>query len=1067
MKKINLVFLCVLSCLSMTAAQFTQEQAKQVALQFSKQKVSKVSTPMVTKVVPIKEVKSSAASNNDSKTLVYAVNMGKDEGFVLVAGNGYSNDVIGYSDHGVLDTQNMPSNMRSWLESYMACAGDDVNAVSAPRSTPPGTSTKTAIKPLLTSKWGQGQPYNGGTPIIDDEHCPTGCTITAMAQVMNYHKWPKAATQAIPAYTPDNSGGTSYPSLPALEPTTFNWENIYPSYEDGEDGTEVARLLKYLGTASCTNYGSAGSSATGYKALLGMIKYFDYDAGGHAVWRSERSYNEWVDMLYAELQAQRPVMFSGTSIDAAHSFVVDGYDEDDYFHVNWGWDGTSDGYYRVILMDPKEQGTGGSPNNEAYISGQVAFFDVKPNSGGVSHPRITVLTNHLLTDPNGTGSYTTPGTESISPYYENSGYMVYPQMNSHNYNIENGVFELGCRLIKDDGSVTIDYPWDQSANFPANSGFVGHAKIIYIDPIANPQLTDGNYKMYFTSRMKGSDTWQIDKDSENHYMIINLNHAAGKLTTTAVSLDSKLTIKAVKLEPETPIVNVPCIMTFTVQNTGTGTFQGTLEMFNLDASKPLSFMTCDIEPGETKDINMRVIPKNVGTTNYEILKDNVDNIYTGSFTVAESAAASSNCDLTITHQVTNAQGTEIAAPKAKIDLTITNNSDQNYYGGIFIYCIKYTGNNSESTHNVYVETIPAHQTVVLHRESPGLTGGERYRFSTRYIKNGREIEQDIPDVYYTTVPYYISYDAEGKEDFKRWAANLQPDATECAIDLTSSPEVTSVNTSANPNLIIYASDDSPLTGDNIVKKEQAENVKLSDQYPYYIPFPFTAVHISYTRTPERYCDAVVNKGWTTLVLPFAATNCHATIDGVVKPLSWCTNDADGDLLLATYQYENGSEMIFGFPESTLKSFTPYILGVPSTLNRGSSLMNVPITFSADNEGLNIDNTAITGRNYKMKGTFKPIKDEKDIYVLNADGSAFVLGTHSVNPFNSYFVPISSQTPADRLTINLYIDIPTSISEIVESKSNELQGPYYNLNGQRVSRPSKGIYIVNGKKVIIK
>jgi hypothetical protein len=107
------------------------------------------------------------------------------------------------------------------------------------------------------------------------------------------------------------------------------------------------------------------------------------------------------------------------------------------------------------------------------------------------------------------------------------------------------------------------------------------------------------------------------------------------------------------------------------------------------------------------------------------------------------------------------------------------------------------------------------------------------------------------------------------------------------------PEVTSVNTSANPNLIIFVSDDSPLTGDNIVKKGQAENVKLSDQYPYYIPFPFKANHISYTRTPERYYDVEGNKGLTTLVLPFAATSCHATIDGVVKPLNWYTNSTDG------------------------------------------------------------------------------------------------------------------------------------------------------------------------------
>ncbi len=366
----------------------------------------------------------------------------------------------------------------------------------------------------------------------------------------------------------------------------------------------------------------------------------------------------------------------------------------------------------------------------------------------------------------------------------------------------------------------------------------------------------------------------------------------------------------------------------------------------------------------------------------------------------------------------------------------------------------------------YAESIPAHQTVVLNRESPELTGGEQYRFSTMYIKNGREIEQDIPEVYYTTAPYYITYDANGKESTKRWAAALQLDATECAIDLTVAPEVTSVNTSANPNVIIYVSDDSNLTGDNIVKNEQAENVKLSDQYPFYTPFVFKANHISYTRTPERYFDIENNKGWTTLTLPFAATSCQATIDGAATPLRWYTDNTDGEMMIVTYKYENGTEMEFGLADATLRAYHPYLLGAPSALSSSKSLVNVPITFSADNVEVTFDNDVVTGRDYKMVGTVSPIKDEEDIYVLNDDGSAFVHGTHSVNPFRAYFVPIGTQNAADQLTIKFNI-IPTGISEILDSKTNNLQGPYYNLNGQRVSRPSKGIYIVNGKKVIIK
>jgi hypothetical protein len=315
------------------------------------------------------------------------------------------------------------------------------------------------------------------------------------------------------------------------------------------------------------------------------------------------------------------------------------------------------------------------------------------------------------------------------------------------------------------------------------------------------------------------------------------------------------------------------------------------------------------------------------------------------------------------------------------------------------------------------------------------------------------------------VPFYYTYDADGKVSTKRATATLQPDASECAIDLTGAPEVTNVITSANPNLIIIASEDSPLTGDSIVKKEQAQNVKLIDGYPFFIPFNIKAQHVSYTLTPERYFDIKNDKGWTTLNIPFAATSCQATINGVDTPLRWYTDNTDGELMVVTFKYENGSDLFFGFPETTLNSNHPYLLGVPATINESTSLANVPITFSADNVEVAIENSAVTGLDYKMKGTLAPIKNQKETYVLNTDGSAFVLGTHSVSPFHAYCMPITPLNPADQLTIKLTFE--SGISEIFDNETINLQGPYYNINGQRVSRPDKGIYIVNGKKILLK
>lgn len=176
----------------------------------------------------------------------------------------------------------------------------------------------------------------------------------------------------------------------------------------------------------------------------------------------------------------------------------------------------------------------------------------------------------------------------------------------------------------------------------------------------------------------------------------------------------------------------------------------------------------------------------------------------------------------------------------------------------------------------------------------------------------------------------------------------------------------------------------------------------------------------------------------------------------------------GDIILATFQYENSNNMIFTYPESSsLNSGLPYLIGVPAALNRNTLLVNAPITFSADNVDVTVTKMPITGHQYKMMGTLSSINEMKNSYVLNGEGSDFVLGTHSVNPFRAYYLPYDNSSPADQLTIGLHLDVTTSIGEIYDHQSNDLQGPYYNLNGQRVTRPGKGICIVNGKKVIIK
>ena len=154
------------------------------------------------------------AMTADGRAMAYAVNRANGDGFVLVVGSDQGSDVVGYSDHGTFTVEQMPANMRSWLDSYL----ENLQRIEGSGDAPAMRyATKTPIAPLLNSQWNQDQPYSDQCPVVNGKRAATGCSITAMAQIMYYYRWPADSTKAIPGYTPDNSKGTNYPSLPALE----------------------------------------------------------------------------------------------------------------------------------------------------------------------------------------------------------------------------------------------------------------------------------------------------------------------------------------------------------------------------------------------------------------------------------------------------------------------------------------------------------------------------------------------------------------------------------------------------------------------------------------------------------------------------------------------------------------------------------------------------------------------------------------------------------------------------------------------------------------------------------
>ena len=308
---------------------------------------------------------------------LYVFNVANDGGFVIVSNDVRTTPILGFSDSGSLDTDNIPSNMRAWLQGYadeIAWLQKQSTVSASTRADAPHRipEAKNAVYPLLRTTWNQGSPYNNLCPTLSQtENCATGCVATAMAQVMKYHQWPEEATAEIPSYNGRES----------LESTTFDWNNMkeeYSSYTEAQ-ATAVATLMKYCGWSVQMQYGPE-SEASNTMVAYALKEYFGYNETTEYVNRSLYTSDKWIDLIYYEISHQRPVVYGGQSSGGGHAFVCDGYqytDNNHYFHINWGWGGLSDHYFLLSALNPYEQGTGGSTTSDGFNRGQEAVIGIQ------------------------------------------------------------------------------------------------------------------------------------------------------------------------------------------------------------------------------------------------------------------------------------------------------------------------------------------------------------------------------------------------------------------------------------------------------------------------------------------------------------------------------------------------------------------------------------------------------------------------------------------------------------------------------------------------------------------
>lgn len=566
MKKIKLLsILCFVTFLAF-GKPVSIEKAKTVGVNFL---ITNSGTSFYKKSISLDlvYVSSSTENTNNSSGLnyFYIFNSSASNGFVVVAADDEVSPVLGYSDHSVFVKENIPANFAKWIENYK----EEIRYIISRKitATPDIAQQwrdlisgkevkilfkKAAVNPLVQTKWDQSPYYNALCPYDygASERTVTGCVATAMAQIMKFWNYPETGS-GFHSYN-----HSKYGTLSAnFGSTTYNWSSM-PSRVTSSNSA-VATLMYHCGVSVNMNYGIAkngGSGAYTQDVADALKEYFGYASTVEAKFRDNYSESSWISLLKTELDAGRPIQYAGSGTNGGHSFVCDGYDNSNYFHMNWGWDGNSNGYFKISALNPGSLGTGGGSGG--FNSNQKAIIGIKPPSGNVSSDL------EISSDVYASASSVSYG----------SAFTVYTNITNKASTTFYGTY---CAALFDEDDKFVDYVDSivEKDGLPSNYTYVNNLQFKYKGSFT---LLPGTYNIYIFYRPQNGNWTQI--------------HTSGSYDeSTSIKITNASTIELysdILLSPSTFAKGQSASATLNLANTGSSTFYGQYQvnLYNLDGS---------------------------------------------------------------------------------------------------------------------------------------------------------------------------------------------------------------------------------------------------------------------------------------------------------------------------------------------------------------------------------------------------------------------------------------------------------------------------------------------------
>ena len=364
-------------------------------------------------------------------------------GFIVAPADDTQPAILALIDEGAYDETKLPDGFKAWISEVTTCGAAKV----------PAQRTASAVSPLLAEDqiaWTQTAPYYNDCPkfLYQGYNYETlaGCAAIAVGQIMRYHKFPEQGYGSVNYESYVNVGGEEIVTNVDrnLDEHTYDWSKIRGNYQYSDTGTneERAEVAKFVADVACAckmNFDPTASATTDLNVALALKNNFDYDPSLRLVDHSYYSTEEWADLLRAELDEGRPVYLSGANVTSSasgdmlsgHAFVCDGYNADGLFHINWGWGGTSDGYFALTSLNPRSQGAGGSGGGYSFMSN--AIIGIQPYCDGEESKALLSLS----------GEYWETSYDA-----ENDGYVV--RVNIANVSATDFEGFVALRLMEDD-----------------------------------------------------------------------------------------------------------------------------------------------------------------------------------------------------------------------------------------------------------------------------------------------------------------------------------------------------------------------------------------------------------------------------------------------------------------------------------------------------------------------------------------------------------------------------------------------------------------------------------------